>query len=309
MTRKSHETLHIPLASDSSAPSEEPQTADGLRQVPEGVGQKIQRHRKGETKAAESAGTAIVPTTQKLPRGSQQSDSGSREISRFYPDLPEAVAARDACIVAQYHRCDQIKTDLPAELASFLASWLQRNHLMFCACDKEFWDGFAHVMTSLESFSIEAVEQALLLCLADARHADRRTAVYSELRSVRELRKIRNFEMKLKTSRILVDRFLAPQTKAAHTRLMREKDELDAAVETAKAYAVFMPQENCETKRSEPIQDLADAKLYVQRLLDDRTRDGYGYNPPEIHQVTLNSGGKVIRDNGVVNKNGNLKGK
>ena len=66
MTRKSHETLHIPLASDSSAPSEEPQTADGLRQVPEGVGQKIQRHRKGETKAAEQLLTLVYEELRRL---------------------------------------------------------------------------------------------------------------------------------------------------------------------------------------------------------------------------------------------------
>lgn len=199
---------------DSSTGNPAVQTKDAANGVPivqEGPRQKIQRHRKGASKATETASAAIVPSKQKLTRRSQPSASVGREVPRFYEGLPAAIAVRDAQLTAEYAN-EEITTNLPPEVADFLDEWLRRNHLMFCAVDQEFWQAFAHVLTSIEGFSVEAVEEALKICLAGARSVSRRNAVYSELRSVRELRKVRNLSMKLQTSKLLVDRYLVRES-------------------------------------------------------------------------------------------------
>lgn len=181
--------------------------AGGLQAVLQVSGQKIPRNGKLEAETSASPVSALVPVPRRLPQIAEERSGAGREISRFYAAVPEAVAVRSASIQAEYQDTT-IATKLPPEVASFLDKWLRRNHLMFCACDQQFWDAFAHVLTTVEGFSVEAVEEALRICLVGARQTERRLAVYAELRSVRELRKIRNFSMKLQTSRLLVDRYL-----------------------------------------------------------------------------------------------------
>lgn len=200
---------------DSSQRSDSPvQTTDAADRLPtvqkEGR-PKIQRHRKSAKEASNSTGAAIVPSSQELTRRAQPSASSRREITRFFATVPEAIAVRDACLEAEYQN-EVITTNMPKDVASFLDKWLRRNHLMFSARDQEFWDAFSNVLTSIEGFSVEAVEEALKICLAGARTTPRRLAVYAELRSVRELRKIRNLSLKLQTSKLLVDRYLVRES-------------------------------------------------------------------------------------------------
>jgi hypothetical protein len=196
-------------ASNSEVPTEAP--ANGLPTVQAARRPKIQRHRKSASKAADSASTAIVPSPKELARHSQPSASVRKEVPQFFSGLTEAIAVRDAKLLAEYSN-EKITTTLPKEVATFLDKWLRRNHLMFCAMDQEFWDAFSHVLTTVEGFSVEAVEEALKICLVGARSPHRRAAIYSELRSVRELRKIRNMSMKLQTSKLLVDRYLVRES-------------------------------------------------------------------------------------------------
>jgi len=194
---------------DSSAPPpQSSQATDGVPTLSKRLGPCVQRKRKGTSKTAAATGTAIVPASHLLAKKPQPSTAVSREVSRFFPGLPEAVVVRETRISAEY-RDEKIETSLPPDVAKFLDTWLRRNHLMFCAVDQQFWSAFEQVLTSIEGFSVEAVEESLKICLVGARAAARRTAIYSELRAIRELRKIRNFSMKLQTSKLLVDRYLA----------------------------------------------------------------------------------------------------
>jgi hypothetical protein len=137
--------------------------------------------RDGELEAQTSAApsTALVPASRQLPQNALVPAPASREVPRFYEGLNEAIAIRDSQIIAE-NRNEKIQTNLPPDVADFLDKWLRRNHLMLCATDPEFWRAFEHVLTSLEGFSLECVEEALKVCLVGAWTASRRTATKPE---------------------------------------------------------------------------------------------------------------------------------
>jgi hypothetical protein len=195
--------------------------------------EKPNRTAQGESTRAST--NAIVPFVSEFPaNAAADTPIVSRPVSYFYSGsqpkssmntyVSDALTLRGAMIQKQFEG-ESVDVDLPKDVIKFTDQWLRRNHLVFSASDPEFWFAFKYILTSVESFSLEAIEGALQIVIANATDAVRRNAAYSELRSLRELRKIKDCEIKARVSKVLADRLLLSDEHLVRAQADRQKEK------------------------------------------------------------------------------------
>jgi hypothetical protein len=263
------------------------------------MGSEIPPVAEGTTKLARTTPAAAVQTERGFVTvRASDGKGGAKTVASLEEYHVEGLAARAEEIDAHYAGEEILDVHLPQSLIDTAQQWLRSHNLIWSSNDIAFWAALEYVLDSLESFSIDAVEQALVICTTEAfDDAARRSTIYQELRACRALKKIRDMQLKIRTAQVVAARTLsAPHATAIKTKTERMR-------EVSRAYMVFAPRENYETERSEPYQNFTDAQRIVQRLLADPDHAPvYGYGRPKIHQVGLNAVGEQIKDYGVVNK-------
>ena len=184
---------------------------DRMPSVPKNMGSEVRPN--GEAQIAEEgagAGTEIV-VAEKFPKLCSQSlDLGRSEAFPREGNIHPAIIVRDALIEQEYEGEEvAFPSSIPLPAAELARAWLKSKHLAWCAHDQEFWDQLGYLLGSLETFGVDAVESALILCLANVSgNTRRREEVYKELLAVREIKKARTYELNLKTSHVLAKRLL-----------------------------------------------------------------------------------------------------
>lgn len=304
--QRKRKTKTVPgsFSSDSGVP--QPEVENGVQAVSPGVGQDLSPIAKGKAELACVTPAAAVQTERGFVTvRASDGEGGAKTVASLEEYHEEGLAARAEEIDAQYAGGVIEDCDLPQPLIDTAQQWLRSHNLIWASNDIAFWAALEYVLDSLESFSIDAVEQALVICTTEAvDDPARRSAIYQELKACRALKKIRDMQLKIRTAQVVAARTLS----APYALAVKQQREADAAKaermrEVSRAYMVFAPRENYETERSEPYQKFTDAQSIVQRLLADPDHAPvYGYGRPKIHQVGLNAVGEQIKDYGVVTK-------
>ena len=278
--------------------------SDGVQAVSPGVGQDIPAIAEGTTKLARTTPAAAVQTERGFVtvRAADGQD-GAKTVASLEEYHVEGLAARAEEIDAQYAGGVIEDVNLPQSLIDTAQQWLRAHNLIWSSNDIAFWAALEYVLDSLESFSIDAVEQALVICTTEAfDDPARRSAIYQELKACRALKKIRDMQLRIRTAQVVAARTLsAPYALAV-------KQEAERMREASRAYVVFTSRSDYTTEFSEPYQEFTDAQHCVQQLLVDHASPTrcYDYERPKIHQVGLNAAGEKIKDYGVIDKNGKV---
>jgi hypothetical protein len=228
--RDQNEVLNAECASLSDT-----QATTGSRKVsalPHRVAPSLQPKRKKKTASKGKAVVRAVSTSNALAKLSEENPAiretpDSADVI-LYSDLKSraeehphqtknsfAIEARKRFIEEEYSGVTVDTSGLPAPVAATVAKWLEAKNLTWCLHDKEFWSTLPYYLTTIESFSVEAIEETLKLCLSHANNSTRRITVYNELRAVREIKKIRNYHHKLRTATVLAERFLLSRADVA----------------------------------------------------------------------------------------------
>jgi hypothetical protein len=296
---KQRKTKGVQFASPSDPGVPQPKVENGVQAVPPGMGSKIPPVAEGKAELACVTPAAAIQTERGFVTvRSSDGQGGAKTVASLEEYHVEGLVARAEEIDAQYAGGVIEDCDLPQPIIDTAQQWLRAHNLIWSSNDLAFWAALEYVLGSLESFSIDAVEQALVICTTEAfDDAARRSTIYQELRACRALKKIRDMQLQIRTAQVVATRTLS----ASYALAVKQKAERTS--EVSRAYVVFVPRENYETKRSEPYQKFTDAQRQVQRLMADpnRAADGY-WHPPAIHQMGLNAVGEQIKDYGVVNK-------
>jgi len=278
---------------------------DGVQEMSSQLGPSLLAvaERKAEL-ATTSSATAIQTQRGFAKVCASNSKGGEKSVASLDDDHVAGLAVRAAEIDAQYAGDVIEGVDLPQPIIDTAQRWLRSHNLIWSSNDFAFWAALEYVLDSLESFSIDAVEQALIICTTEASDdAARRSAIYQELRACRALKKIRDLQIRIRTAQVVAERPLsAPHSLAIRQQREADAEETERMREVSQAYVVFQSRDNYETTRSSPFQNLTDAQQLVQqRIADPTLAPVYGYNRPEIHRVGLNAAGEQVKDYGIVN--------
>jgi hypothetical protein len=196
---------------DSKVPQSE--MANGVSAVQKTVGPKISRHR-SRTRIKTGAPTeAIVPITGGVADVRASTTVGrAKTVEWLEPRHAEALQVRADDIDRSYDGDGdlEIETDLPEQVVRMTFDWLRANNLIWSSNDPAFWRALDYVLGSLESFSVDAVEQALIICTTEAfNDPARRTTIFQELKACRAIKKIRDLQLKIRTAQVVAERSLS----------------------------------------------------------------------------------------------------
>jgi hypothetical protein len=202
--------MHKSRLADSKLPKSE--VADGMSVVQKTVGPKISRHRSRARTKTGAPTEAIVPITGGLADVRASTSAGrAKTVEWIEPRHAEALQVRTDKIDRSYGGGDlEIETDLPEQVVRMTFDWLRANNLIWSSNDPAFWRALDYVLGSLESFSVDAVEQALIICTTEAfNDPARRTTIFQELKACRAIKKIRDLQLKIRTARVVAERSLS----------------------------------------------------------------------------------------------------
>jgi hypothetical protein len=306
---------NVPSSSpaDSSASEEK---SVGLREMPEASRCEVQPDAEGEAQAADSPAQAIIPTSGKFVAiRAAAGQSGATTLDELSPFNRRALEIRAEEIDSEYEG-ETLETAFPIQVLETARKWLRSKNLIWASNDVAFWQALEYVLSSLETFSVDAVEQALIICTTQAvNNPARRAAIYQELRACRAIKKIRHMEMRIRTAQVVATHALsAPfhnkakyeKVRSYATTSVREADE-DAEIPKAEipkdqAFVVYQlgylrdgVWKPCEKPYGEPSLRLED----VQRLREYALAQQIYSREFEIHTLGVNVEGKIIKDYGV----------
>jgi hypothetical protein len=184
---------------------------DGVSAMPQEVGQDLSRDGTGTRVATDETTTAIVPTAGKFTTVRSSANQGiAKTLDSVIPRHEEKLAVR-ACDIDAHYAGDSIDVNLPPQIIETAQRWLRANNLIWSSNDPSFWNALVYVLDSLESFSIDAVEQALIICTTEKTNSPvRRGLIYSELKACRAIKKLRDLRIRIRTAEVVAKSVLIP---------------------------------------------------------------------------------------------------
>ena len=235
--QRKRKTKTVPgsFSSDSGVP--QPEVANGVQKMQSKMGCDLPPIAKGKAELAIITRAAAVQTQRGFVTvRASGGEGGAKTVAELEEYHEEGLAARAEEIDAHYVAGGVIEdVNLPQPIIDTAQQWLRAHNLIFASNDPAFWVALEYVLDSLESFSIDAVEQALVICTTEAfEDAARRSTIYQELKACRALKKIRDMQLKIRTAQVVAVRTLsAPYALAVKQR--REAEAVQAeqdAIET-----------------------------------------------------------------------------
>ncbi|HVB58098.1 MAG TPA: hypothetical protein VNE63_16955 [Candidatus Acidoferrales bacterium] len=190
--------------------------SDGVQTVSKTVGSKIRRNGKKSKAAKVAPATTSLSTTEGKSRLSLPLATVGSPLDRIQPNYAGAIVEHNERVSknitedGKYTIKDVLQnTNLPLPMVEAGHRWLLSKNLILAAYDFGFWRAISYVLegaTGPEAISVDAVEQALIICLALAKtNVVRRTALYQELKACKSIKKVRDYELRLQTARVMAE--------------------------------------------------------------------------------------------------------
>jgi hypothetical protein len=205
--RKSHALQKSSSPTHSVIPIAE---QDGVSAVPQEMGCDVPCD--GTRTQVETGETtqAIVPIAGKFTTvRASANQSGEKTLESIEPRHDVWLLFRADRLDAQYAGDVIEGVNLPPQIIETTQRWLRANNLIWSSNDSDFWAALEYVLDGLGSFSVDAVEQALIICTTKATKLPaRRATIYSELKSVRAVKKIRDMKLRIRTAEVVATRSL-----------------------------------------------------------------------------------------------------
>lgn len=308
MSHAKNDDMHFAPSADSIV--SESEVENRLQNMQAESGQQIQRNGEGAEETPNSPTQAIVSASGKFTQvRAKTNQSGATTLDELSPFNRRALEQRAELIDRNYEG-ETIETTMPIQVLETARKWLRSKNLIWASNDVAFWSAFEYVLGSMESFSVEAVEQALIICSTSAvNDAARRTSIYRELKVSRAIKRIRDMEMKIRTAQVVANHTLSiPYKEHVEDEEAEAKREAEAKVETKKAYAVFqMPDAyfGADGEYKWLFENPSDAQIHIQDVVSNPSPHHNHRRQFEIRLVGVNAAGKPVWNYGVVDENGN----
>jgi hypothetical protein len=204
--RKSH-ALQKSQTTHPIVPSPE---QDGMQDLSPDLGRDVSRDGTRTRAEAGEATQAIVPIAGKFTTvRASENQSREKTLDAVVPNRDAVLSLRAEILDAEYAGDVIEGINLPPQVIETTQRWLRANNLIWSSNDYDFWAALEYVLDGLESFSVDAIEQALIICTTKASdNPARRATIYSELKSVRAIKKIRDMKLRIRTAEVVASRAL-----------------------------------------------------------------------------------------------------
>jgi hypothetical protein len=293
--KTNEKTLQNPQRTDSIVSPAE--GANRVQDVPSSVGRSLPSVAEGTTELACTTPAAVVSTSGKFTQvRAEANQSRTTTVDELSPFNQRALQLRAEEIDSEYEG-ETIETIVPIQVLETARQWLRSKNLIWASNDIAFWTAFEYVLGSLETFSVDAVEQALIICATSAvDNPARRATIYQELRACRAIKKIRDLQMKIRTAEAV----------ANHALSAPFKERAEATIELSIAYAVFIPPPYNDYQYY--FETLVEGQNKVQENADNTgiPESNSHFRRAEVRLVGLNAAGTQVKDYGVVDESGNV---